>query len=93
MSPLRPPMDPLGALSLDSPACFSYGQRSRRALPATVPLLSNRVAVWYLLVRFAYTKKREIEIGPGIQWGRATGRHEPDGEQREFAEGGSGHAP
>ena len=49
----------------------------------------------YLLVRFVYTKKREIEIGPGLQWRRPTSQPEPDhhSEQRELAAGDSRPAP
>jgi phospholipid-binding lipoprotein MlaA len=87
-------MDPLGALSLDSarPAFLTASVVDAR-YQQPFRYFQTGSPFEYLLVRFAYTKKREIEIGSGIQWGRATGRHEPDGEQRKFAEGGSEHVP
>jgi phospholipid-binding lipoprotein MlaA len=89
-------MDPLGALSLDSarPAFLTVNVVDAR-YQQPFRYFQTGSPFEYLLVRFAYTKKREIEIGPGIQWGRAIGRQEPDGygEQRELAAGGSGHVP
>jgi phospholipid-binding lipoprotein MlaA len=87
-------IDPLGALSLDSarPAFLTVSVVDAR-YQQPFRYFQTGSPFEYLLVRFAYTKKRQIEIGPGIQWGRATSRREPDGEQRELAEGGSGHVP
>jgi phospholipid-binding lipoprotein MlaA len=47
----------------------------------------------YDLVRYLYTKKREIEIGPGIQWGRPTDRQEPDGHGEQLELAASAHRP
>jgi phospholipid-binding lipoprotein MlaA len=83
-------VDPLGALSLDSarPAFLTVNVIDAR-YQQPFRYFQTGSPFEYLLVRFAYTKKREIEIGPGIQWGRATDRQEPDGdgEQRELAAG------
>ena len=83
-------MDPLGALSLDSarPAFLTVNVIDAR-YQQPFRYFQTGSPFEYLLVRFVYTKKREIEIGPGIQWGRPTDRQEPDGhgEQRELAAG------
>ena len=89
-------MDPLGALSLDSarPGFLALNVIDAR-YQQPFRYFQTGSPFEYLLVRFVYTKKREIEIGPGIQWGRATSRQEDDGDgqQRELAAGDSHPMP
>jgi phospholipid-binding lipoprotein MlaA len=87
-------VDPVGALAPDSarPAVFTVNVVDAR-YQQPFRYFQTGSPFEYLLVRFAYTKKRQIEIGPGFQWSRADHPQEPDGEQRELAERVSGQAP
>ena len=89
-------MDPVGALSLDTarPAIFTANVIDAR-YQQPFRYFQTGSPFEYLLVRFAYSKKREIEIGRGIQWRRETEPQEPKGgpEQEELAAVGSRPEP
>jgi phospholipid-binding lipoprotein MlaA len=73
-------IDPVGALSLDDarPAIFAANVIDAR-YQQPFRYFQTGSPFEYLLVRFAYTKKREIEIGRGFQWRRASEPQEPEG--------------
>ena len=83
-------VDPLGALSLNSarPAFLTVNVIDAR-YQQPFRYFQTGSPFEYLLVRFVYTKKREIEIGQPINWRGLTGRQEGDGdgEQRDLAAG------
>jgi phospholipid-binding lipoprotein MlaA len=86
-------VDPLGAFSLGygRPAVLAVnGIDMRYRQPFRY--YESGSPFEYLLVRYVYTKKREIEIGQRAGWLGATDGEESDGEQRELASG-SRHAP
>ena len=89
-------IDPVGALSLDDarPAIFTANVIDAR-YQQPFRYFQTGSPFEYLLVRFAYTKKREIEIGRGIQWRRSAEPQEPKGgpEQQELAAVGSRPSP
>jgi phospholipid-binding lipoprotein MlaA len=83
-------VDPLGALSLDSarPEFLTVSVIDAR-YQQPFRYFQTGSPFEYLLVRFVYTKKREIEIGQPINWWGFIDRQEGDGEgeQRDLAAG------
>ena len=77
-------MDPVGALSLDNarPAVFMANVTDAR-YQQPFRYFQTGSPFEYLLVRFAYTKKREIEIGRGIQWRQAPEKQAPEPQAPE----------